>query len=403
MAVLTTQQKNRLTRMSPAARAADLGDRLAYLNSDGTYSGTMSTTAAAFEVDIEDANATSVMDALTLNRSVTGVTAGGVGLGIGLTFEMEDDTGEEEKARLNVVQTDDGQATSDADFVFSQNVAGAMTETFRLDADAGAVIGSATGSSLTSLTIYPTTAGKGSLALAAADAGADYDTTITNAAMGQTTAITIPDPGGATANFLLSGSAQVVDADINASAAIARSKLAEDAAQPYTVGMIDMRTWDAVGTVLPAAAANDDMGLITGTFSTDGPTLQSEDWKTSSSASKYARFFFQLPAEYVDGEAISLRAQAGMVTTKSDGTATLDAEVYVDDADGAAGADICATVAQDMNTLATNEIDFTITPTGLVSGDMLDVRLTFGGADTATGTAVVSEIRKVQVLVDIKG
>jgi hypothetical protein len=54
-----------------------------------------------------------------------------------------------------------------------------------------------------SLTIFPATASKGTLKLVATNSTGNTLTEITNAAMGQDTTITIPDPGAATAKFLL--------------------------------------------------------------------------------------------------------------------------------------------------------------------------------------------------------
>lgn len=50
---------------------------------------------------------------------------------------------------------------------------------------------------------YPATAGNGNLIVEALDAGGAFNTTIRNSAMGQSSVVSIPDPGAATANFLL--------------------------------------------------------------------------------------------------------------------------------------------------------------------------------------------------------
>ena len=171
----------------------------------------------------------------------------------------------------------------------------------------------------------------------------------------------------------------------------------------YPVPLINMRTWDAREIVLPAAAANDDMGLITGAFGTDVATLQSIDFKTAASDEKCG-FYFALPPEYVAGGGVTLRLRAGMITTISDDGAaavTVDVECSESDREGAAGADICATAAQNMNVLVHADKDFTITPTALSPGDLVDVVLTFAGTDTATGTAVIAEISQVEFLLDV--
>lgn len=55
--------------------------------------------------------------------------------------------------------------------------------------------------------LVPTTAANGQFILSATDAGANFNTTVTNGLMGQSSVITIPDPGAATANFLLDAGA----------------------------------------------------------------------------------------------------------------------------------------------------------------------------------------------------
>lgn len=57
----------------------------------------------------------------------------------------------------------------------------------------------------------PPTAANGSLILAAINAGAAFNTTISNSVMGQSSVVSIPDPGAATANFLLNtGAANIL-------------------------------------------------------------------------------------------------------------------------------------------------------------------------------------------------
>ena len=73
-----------------------------------------------------------VLDILVLTN-VTGTATTGAGLGI--SFQPEDATGAEEQASIDVVFTDALNASADVDFVFKQNVAGAIEERVRFDAD----------------------------------------------------------------------------------------------------------------------------------------------------------------------------------------------------------------------------------------------------------------------------
>jgi hypothetical protein len=117
----------------------------------------------------------------------------------------------------------------------------------------------------------------------------------------------------------------------------------------------------------------------------------------------YARFQFALPPEYDPGQTVTLRIRAAMVTTIADDAATIDAQVYECDRVGGVGADICATAPQDMNSLDVADYSFTITPTNLVAGDKLDIRIALAVVDAETGTAVIGRIYEVALLLDVRG
>jgi hypothetical protein len=175
-------------------------------------------------------------------------------------------------------------------------------------------------------------------------------------------------------------------------------EVASSATAEYKLPLTKAKTHDAMATDLPAAAADDDMGLITGTPGTDAPTLQGVDFGATTSDEKCA-FEFVLPQEYRAGSAITLRAKAGILTTISDGTLTLDVECWKDAGDGTVGSDICATAAQDINSLTMANVDFTITPTGVVPGDKLIFRLSFAGSDTGNLGVMIPEIQNVAALI----
>ena len=70
-----------------------------------------------------------------------------------------------------------------------------------------------------SVDVFPTTAANGKMILAAVDAGGAFNTTISNKAMGQSSVISIPDPGAATADFVLNaGTATIAGAKTFSSA-----------------------------------------------------------------------------------------------------------------------------------------------------------------------------------------
>ena len=179
-----------------------------------------------------------------------------------------------------------------------------------------------------------------------------------------------------------------------------RAQLTQETLVAYPIVFSRMKVHDAFATDLPAAGATDDLGLVDNTFLTLSPTLETQDHQDAGAVTNFARFQVALPAEYVAGETITLRVNAGMVTNVADTTATLDVQAVKL---GAPTADINATAAQDMNNLVAADLDFTITPTGLVPGDVLDIRLTTALNDAATGAEVIGQINSVDLLLDIKG
>ena len=184
--------------------------------------------------------------------------------------------------------------------------------------------------------------------------------------------------------------------------AITRPKVQQEAATDYAVPFTDMRVWDDFNALPPGTAAADDLAIIEGTFGTDSETMQTSDAKAGS-ATQRTRFKFFMPAEYDSGETVTVRVRGGMITTISDTTATVDVECYAHDDDGAVGSDLCTTSAQTINSLTKADKDFTITATSLTPGDVLDIRLTIAITDSATGTAVIGELSKVSLLLDIRG
>lgn len=195
---------------------------------------------------------------------------------------------------------------------------------------------------------------------------------------------------------------ELIGTQINEFAAIERTKLATES-KKINIPLELLRVHDAFQTSLPTTAATDDLGLIIGTFGTDAVVVQSSDGKATT-ITQYGRFLFRLPENYVDGGAISIAAHAGMKTTVSDTTATIDFQAYKKDvATGLVGADLVTTSATTINSLATAAKEFVITPTGLVNGDELDIRVTIAITDGATATAVIGRIMKLYALISVKG
>jgi len=209
--------------------------------------------------------------------------------------------------------------------------------------------------------------------------------------------------GTVTATNLIATNGSLTGAMLASNAEVLRTQMKQEALAEFPVKLTDLRVHDAIATVLPGTSAADDIGLDSGTFGTEAPHLTCGDLKAAGATTRYARFLVALPVEYDDAETVSIRINAKMETTVSDTTCTVDVEAYEIASDLTVGSDLCTTAAQSMNSLTAADLDFTITPTSLVSADALDVRITIACNDAATGTAVEPVISKISILADIRG
>lgn len=182
--------------------------------------------------------------------------------------------------------------------------------------------------------------------------------------------------------------------------AVARGSLVQDDLKSYPVPVDALRVWDAPHTNAVGTPANDDLGIVYNTFLTAPPSIETGDLKAAGATTRKVGFQFAVPPEYVAGQTITLRANAGMKTTVSDGTATIDFQVA---RQAAPTVDLCATAAQSINSLTAANKDFEVTATDVVPGDILDVVCSVAVSDAATATAVIGKIKKLELLLDIKG
>jgi uncharacterized protein (DUF1778 family) len=186
--------------------------------------------------------------------------------------------------------------------------------------------------------------------------------------------------------------------------ALARSELSQDDNKIYSIPWTAWRVWDAFATNLPGTAASDDLSITGGTWATNTPSIQTGDLKAAGSTTRYARATFELPPEYVDGQSVTIRASAGMVTTAADTAATIDFEVYKSAKNRlVTGSDLCATAATTINSTTFANKDFVVTAASLAAGDVLDVRMAILVNDAATVTAVIGCAGGVDLLLDVKG
>ncbi len=180
---------------------------------------------------------------------------------------------------------------------------------------------------------------------------------------------------------------------------IHRSMLVQDDAAIYTISLPTFRRHNDFSALLPTNPTATDHGCK-GAYGAASPYLKGHT-PNNQAKTQYSRVGFALPPEYVDGGAIILRASARRFDTPVN-TYTLRFAVRKTDRESGIGANICPTAAVSPAE-AWGDHDFTITPTGLVSGDLLDIRCETVLDDT--GGVQTSEIwiGDVQMRLDIKG
>ena len=195
----------------------------------------------------------------------------------------------------------------------------------------------------------------------------------------------------------------ITNADISATAEVGRAKLALESLK-YSIPLEELRQLNhASNAVLPNTATSAILGYIVGTISSSGASIQTSD-ADGTTVTCIAQFTFELPAEYQSGQAISIVAEAGMKTTISNSTATIDFECYYKNpADNTHSADLVTTAATTINSLTLSTKTFVVTPTSRVAGDQFAVKMTIAITDGGSGTAVLGMVSKLHVLLGVRG
>jgi len=189
--------------------------------------------------------------------------------------------------------------------------AGTFTASGAITSTAGALVsGLAAGGFVGKTTLYPTTAAKGSVTWQAADNTGDTATIFTNAAMGQASTISVPDPGASAANFLLSkmtGTQHVTVGNL----AIDAGALISGIATGGFVGKVQLfPTTASKGSLTWQATANsgDTATVFTTAALGQATTYTVPDPVAASGAIVVA------PAALVSGNLVKASGTAGLVT-----------------------------------------------------------------------------------------
>jgi hypothetical protein len=184
---------------------------------------------------------------------------------------------------------------------------------------------------------------------------------------------------------------------------VQRSQITQDSLVKYPILFNLCRKDDDLTASLPGTPTGRYLGLISGTFGTNSPSLQTEDLKAAGATNKYGRFLFELPPEYDPGNTIQIQFHAGMLTTIADTAATIVVAAYKCDRGAGISANLVVTAALSINSLVLQDSSFTVTPTGCLPGDILDCRVQIVVNDIATGTAVKGIVGAAYFLLNIKG
>lgn len=146
------------------------------------------------------------------------------------------------------------------------------------------------------------------------------------------------------------------------------------------------------------AAWKDDLGdtataAILGLADTRGSVLLATA-ASGNTQNQSAVAVFRLPHTYVAGSTITCRVRAKQATTLLTVGTTVDvvAKLIGD----TLGSDICTTAAQTVTTSYAN-YDFTITPTGLVAGDLLAIEVFVIEDDTGGTVNTAGSISRVEM------
>lgn len=183
---------------------------------------------------------------------------------------------------------------------------------------------------------------------------------------------------------------------------MARSGLVPDLAKPYVLALT---SWLVTGTGagLGAAAGTPAgaFGLTVGVFGTNSPKILGEAASGASKTNKM-RCLFALPVEYKAGGNITVRVKCQETVAAAQVATTVDLSAYKCDKAAGIGADLCATNAQDVTVVAANA-DFSLTPTGLVPGDVLDIEINIVTNDTGGAHGTIAAIFDTEILLDVQG
>jgi len=195
----------------------------------------------------------------------------------------------------------------------------------------------------------------------------------------------------------------ITNDSISSTAAIDVAKLAQQTVQEFPVGFSTFRVWDAITSLPPASSSSDDLGIVTGTPGTDGPTITTGDVKAAGVTTRKIGFEIPVPHNYDDGQTIEVRVRAAMETTVADVAAYVDLSAYIVNGSGLVGSDLVTTSQIAMNSLTPADCDFVLSAGSIDPGDHIMCVLSLSVEDSATATDVIAAVYSVVLRCDTRG
>lgn len=212
-------------------------------------------------VAIDNSTTNAVTDVAVLAHTTTGTAA--AGLGVGLSFNVEDAGGSEQQGSIDVALTTVTDGSEDADMIFSVNANGDITEAGRFDASAQEfVIGqdSTDTDGFDSIRIWPNTTAKGSLKILPGDNTGDDTVTLTTGNTSGDITVTLPVSTTTLLGKDITGQAGYLQLDGSTSGAIKIAPIAIGTAtttlQNSNTTAVTITLPNATCTLVGTAAAN---------------------------------------------------------------------------------------------------------------------------------------------------
>jgi len=193
----------------------------------------------------------------------------------------------------------------------------------------------------------------------------------------------------------------VTNTSIISTAAIVRSKMAEEEQAVYRIPLQDCRS--NTGLVLNATGGDTLFSIANGGYGVGTLTLKAEEALSETETTTLC-FEFALPPEYMAAGTAKIAIEC-KVDSSGAGNAsveTIDCEVWELADAGTVGSDLVSTTIQTITTDAFATYTFTINAGGLVAGDKILVFVRTAITEDA-GTAVYAVIGNIEVRLDIKG